>query len=252
MSPFKAQVAVVTGASRGIGRAIALMLARQGARVCMVGRNRRNLEEVQAAGADAKKRLAIYDTDLEDDRALKDLAARLVGALPGIDILVHCAGTITLGTVAAAPIADFDRQFRVNARAPFFLTQALLPLLRARRGQVVFINSSAGLTARAGLAGYSASKHALKAIADALRDEVGKDGIRVVSIYPGRTATQMQREVLKAEGQTRRAVPLMPPDDVAEVVLDILKLERKAEVTDIHIRPSRRRGFDAVRQEGKR
>lgn len=241
MSPFKGYIAVVTGAGGGIGRAIVLKLAGRGARVCLVGRSRAALVEVQEKGEGSKKRLPIYTADLEDDRELRDLAARLVGDLPGIDLLVHCAGTISLGNIESAPIEDLDRQFRVNARAPFYLTQVLLPLLRARQGQIVFINSSAGLSARAGLAGYAASKHALKAIADALRDEVGKYGIRVVSIFLGRTATKMQSEVLLAEGQAQGRVVLMPPEDVAEVVLDILKLERNAEVTDIHIRPSRTR-----------
>jgi NAD(P)-dependent dehydrogenase (short-subunit alcohol dehydrogenase family) len=242
MSPFKTHVAVVTGAGSGIGRAIVLNLAGHGARVCMIGRDLKKLEDVRAEAGEAGDRMDLYRADLEDSAGLSDLAARLIHDLKGIDFLVHCAGTITLGAIAAGRIEDFDRQFRVNARAPFFLTQVLLPLVRARKGQIVFINSSAGLSARAGQAGYAASKHALKAIADSLRDEVSADGIRVMSLYPGRTATRMQAEILAAEGSAPGSVFQMPPEDVAEVVFDILKLDRKAEVTDIHIRPTRASG----------
>ena len=100
------------------------------------------------------------------------------------------------------PAEDFDRLYRVNLRAPFVLTQDLLPALRRARGQVVFVNSSAGLRASALNVLYAATKHGLKAIADGLRDEVNADGIRVDQRLPGRTATAMQQFVHEHEGGT--------------------------------------------------
>lgn len=238
MAFFKGQVAVVTGASRGIGRAIALDLALEGAVVCVVGRNLASLEAVGKGAAMVKEWLIPCQADLENDQDILSLAASLKRAFDGLDMLVHCAGMIALGEIGKASIDDFDRQYRVNVRAPYFLTQVLLPLIRARKGQVVFVNSSAGILAKAGAAAYSASKHALKAVADALREEVKHEGLRVISVYPGRTATRMQAEVSGAEGVPYFPESLMQPEDIAKVVLDALRLDRNAEITDITVRPA--------------
>ena len=131
-----------------------------------------------------------------------------------------------------------DRQYRVNTHAPYMLTQALLPSLISRQGQVVFINSSAGFhPARAGWAAYSASKHALRAVADGLRAEVNKQGVRVISVFPGRTATPMQEEVHRFEGRPYDPERFLQPRDVAATAVNALALPRTAEVTDLHIRP---------------
>jgi len=122
-------------------------------------------------------------------------------------------------------------------RGPYLLTQCLLPLLRRRPGQVVFINSSAGLTARANVGQYAATKHALKAVADSLRDEVNRDGVRVLSVFPGRTATPTQEALHRLEGRPYRPERLLQPADVAAVVVHALGLPRTAEVTEIKIRP---------------
>lgn len=234
---FEGRIAVVTGASRGIGRAIALDLAREGSVVCLVGRHRESLEALGEDAASVRESLIPYPADLESDHNIRGLGARFLRFYEGLDILVHCAGQIAFGNIDSADIEDFDRQYRINVRAPYLLTQAFLPMLRARKGQVVFVNSSAGILATAGAAAYSASKHALKAVADALRDEVKKEGLRVISVYPGRTATRMQAEASKAEGIRYVPESLMQPEDVARVVLDALRLDRKAEITDISLRP---------------
>jgi NADP-dependent 3-hydroxy acid dehydrogenase YdfG len=113
----------------------------------------------------------------------------------------------------------------------------LLPMLRSRHGQVVFINSSVGTRAPANVGQYAATKHALKAIADSLRDEVNADGMRVLSVFLGRTATPMQAAIYEMEGRTYRPELLLQPEDVAAVVINALTLPRTAEVTDISIRP---------------
>jgi NADP-dependent 3-hydroxy acid dehydrogenase YdfG len=125
-------------------------------------------------------------------------------------------------------------------RAPYLLTQSLLPLLRSRRGQIVFINSSAGHVARGNVGQYAATKHALRALADSLREEVNADGIRVLSVYPGRTATPMQAKLHAVEQKEYRPDDLLQPQDVAAVVANALSLPRSAEVTDIHVRPLRK------------
>jgi NADP-dependent 3-hydroxy acid dehydrogenase YdfG len=232
------QIAVVTGASSGIGRAIALGLADEGAAVCLVGRNLERLQTVSGSGRRSWERFSLHNADLTLDRDIRLLAARLQEQFGAIDILVHSAGVIALGTVEHASVEDFDTQYRINVRAPFALTQLLLPMLKSRRGQIVFINSSAGLHAKGSLAGYSASKHALKALADSLRAEINEIGLRVISVYPGRTATPMQSRIFEAEGRIYRPELLMQPEDVSRVVVEALKLPRTAEITDIMVRPA--------------
>jgi NADP-dependent 3-hydroxy acid dehydrogenase YdfG len=136
-----------------------------------------------------------------------------------------------------ARLEDFDRQYRVNVRAPYLLTQLLLPRIISSRGQIVFVNSSAGLHARKGVGQYAATKHALRGIADSLREEVNEHGVRVLSVFLGRTASRMQANVYGREGRPYRPELLLQPDDVASVIVHALELPRTAEVTDIHLRP---------------
>jgi NADP-dependent 3-hydroxy acid dehydrogenase YdfG len=237
MFAFKGQIAVVTGASSGIGKAIALSLANEGAKVCIVGRHLEKLEAVASRTNQLSEQISIYETDLGIDDDIHSLAESLQKEFGAIDILIHSAGTFSLGNIEQASIEDFDYQYRINVRAAYLLTQGLLPGLKLQCGQVVFINSSVGLTAKAGVSQYAATKHALKAFADSLREEVNPDGVRVISIYPGRTATPMQVTVFKMEKRFYSPEKLIQPEDVASVVINALTLPRTAEVTDICVRP---------------
>ena len=140
--------------------------------------------------------------------------------------------------MAQASVADFDRQYAINVRAPYVRTQLLLPKLIATQGQIVFINSSAGVVAhRLKVGQYAATKHALKAIADNLRHEVNQEGVRVLTVYLGRTATPMQQAIFQDEGRPYHPEALIQPVDVASVVINVLCLPRTVEVTDVSIRP---------------
>ncbi|MDQ7844469.1 MAG: SDR family NAD(P)-dependent oxidoreductase [Armatimonadota bacterium] len=236
------RTAVVTGASSGVGRAIALALAAEGAAVCLVGRRVEALEDVAAQARSTAARVLTYPTDLAEDAEVAALADRLREEVGGVDLLVHGAGEIALGPIDQAPVELFDRQYRINVRAAYLLTQELLPLLRSRRGQVVFLNSSAGLSGRAGSAQYAATKHALRAVADSLRDEVNADGVRVLSVFLGRTATPMQAAVHQAEGRAFHPERLIRPEDVASIVISALVLPPSVEVTDITLRPLQKSG----------
>jgi short-subunit dehydrogenase len=232
------QVAVITGAGSGIGRAIALGLATQGATLGLVGRKSETLDAVAVQARATAPQVICYPVDLTRDEDVQALATRLRQDFGGVDLLVHSAGVFIQGRLETAPVEELDRQYRTNVRAPYFLTQVLLPMLRSRRGQIVFINSSVGLmTARANCGQYAATKHALKAIADSLRDEINAEGVRVLSVYPGRTASPMQAAVHEMEGRIYHPEWLMQPEDVAAVVINALSLSRSAEVTDINVRP---------------
>ena len=234
---FAGKLALVTGASSGIGRAIALELATSGVAVWLVARRAEELEATAAAARRSGACAWTYPLDLGNDEALEQLRARIAKDGDGLDILVHAAGTHFLGAVADAPVAQLDQQYRVNVRGPYLLTQLLLPLLRSRRGQIVFVNSTAGLQSRAGVGAYAATKHALRALADALRDEVNPHGVRVLSVYPGRTATPQQEAIYAEEGKPYRPEGLLQPEDVAAAVVHALAMDRTAEVTDLRVRP---------------
>jgi NADP-dependent 3-hydroxy acid dehydrogenase YdfG len=227
---------VVTGASSGIGRAIALALASTGATVCAVARRRDELE-VTADRSNGAGRFSLYETDLAVDEQLEALTRALLEQEDGVDVLIHCAGTISLGDHETAPIGDLDRQYAANVRAPYLLTQSLLPALCTSGGQIVFINSTVGLEARANVGQFAATQHALKAIADSLREEINPHGVRVVSVYPGRTATPRQAKIHAIEGKPYPPERLMQPEDVASVVLNALTLPRSTELTDVKVRP---------------
>jgi NADP-dependent 3-hydroxy acid dehydrogenase YdfG len=233
----KEQICFVTGATSGIGRAIVLALSEPGTTFGLAGRDLERLSAISREARARSARVLEYRLDLccEDDihRAVSDFGERF----EGVDVLILSAGAFRMGPIAGAPILDLDLLYRTNVRGPYALTQAFLPKLIARRGQVVFINSSVGLTARAGVGAYAASKHASKAIADSLRAEVNGLGVRVISIYPGRTATPQQEKIHEQEGRPYQPDRLMQPEDIAKVVLNALSMPATAEVTDIQIRP---------------
>jgi len=234
------RVAVVTGAGGGVGRAIALALAREGVELCLVGRDPIKLAETGAA-ARAFSPVTEFQLDLTVEEALQPLVQYLEGGVGRLDVLIHCAGVVQHDPMERARIADLDLQYATNVRAPYIVTQRLLPLLMATRGQIVFINSSAGLTARRPEVGqYAATKHALRAIADSLREELNPKGIRVLSVYLGRTATPMQEAVCRKEGKAYHPEALLQPEAVASVVVQALTLPFTAEVTDISMRPARK------------
>lgn len=174
--------------------------------------------------------------DLTSSAFITSLAERAVQWAEGkLTLLVLCAGHHEPATVESTSAASFDAAIATNLRAPFLLTAALLPALRSARGMVVVVNSSVVNGPRPGVAAYAASKAGLRVFADCLRTEVNQDGIKVLSIFPGRTATPMQRDRYEREGLEYRPERLMQPEDVADAVL--VAFSSSVEVTEIHLRP---------------
>lgn len=235
MISLSGQIAVVTGAGSGIGRAIARALAAQGASVCLVGRTRAKLEETANSMPSSSPRPSVLPTDLTVDDQVNQLVATLTKH--GVDILVLCAGEISHGLIKDASLETYDILYHANVRAPYRLIQLLLPSLKVRTGQIVVVNSSVGLTAPSNVSQFSSTQHAMKAVTDSLRSEVNADGIRVLSIYPGRTATPRIEKMYAKNGQEYHPERLLQPEDVAAVVANALMLPKTAEVTDISIRP---------------
>jgi NADP-dependent 3-hydroxy acid dehydrogenase YdfG len=236
---LEGRIALVTGASGGVGGAIATALGRCGARLILVGRNERRLgqaaERAVMAGAPPVESFAI---DMTDDERLEDLSESLRDRFGALDILVHCAGVYERGKIGDAAVAHFDRQYRANLHAPYILTQLTLPLLARKGGDIVFVNSTQGASASPEVGAYAATHHGRKAFAESLQAEVNKMDIRVLSIFLGRTATARQERVFSAENRPYRPELLVQPEDVAEIIIATLSLPRRAEVVSMTLRPS--------------
>ncbi len=231
---FQNKRALVTGASSGIGLAIAQALAAEGAHIHAVARS----------WPQAIDSWQLHNADFTVEADVKRLAAEVSASATPLDMLIHCAGALEIGMVADFPIAQLDMMYQVNVRAPFLLTQLLLPLMSSdltqSTGQIVFINSSAAVAPNTTLAVYSSTKSAMKSIADCLRLEVNPIGVRVMSVYPGKTASVMQQRAHELAGKPYDAASLMQPEDVAQMVLSALALPKTAEMTDLHIRPMKK------------
>jgi len=225
---------LITGAGSGIGEATAQRLADRGDDVVLLARN-------ESRGAELVKRFPgsrALVADLADPAGLarsladQDLPSRL-------DSILHVAGVVELGGVAELPVQAWRQTIDVNLLAPAELTRLLLPAVRAARGHVVFVNSGSGLHAHPTWASYAASKHGLRALAEALRGEEKEHGVRVTSIYPGRVATAMQEKVHAHEGKEYHPDDWVAADSVATTILAALDLPRDAEITDLTVRPGR-------------
>jgi short-subunit dehydrogenase len=212
---MKGKVAVVTGASEGIGRELALNLARRGADVVVAARNEAALSatarDCEASGARA---LAV-PTDVSTSGACERLVERTVEAFGGIDFLVNNAGISTNARVdAVQDLTVFDRVMRINYLGAVYCTALALPHLKARRGLVVGISSLQGKTGFPTYAAYAASKHALQGFFDSLRIELWGSGVDVLVVSPGPVATEIHDHRLGADGRPQAAGPRMDRTDI--------------------------------------
>ncbi|MFD7286803.1 SDR family oxidoreductase [Streptomyces sp. NPDC059863] len=225
---------LITGAGSGIGAAVARRLHERGDDLILFARDAGRAGELASAFPGARTLVG----DLANpDRLSWALAQQ---SLPDrLDSLLHIAGVVDLGAVGDLTPKSWHHQLNVNLVAPAELTRHLLPQLRVSHGQVIFVNSGAGLSAHAEWGAYAASKHGLKALADALREEERANGLRVTSVYPGRTASPMQAKVHQQEGKEYDASRWIDPDSVASTILAALDLPRDARIDDVTVRPGR-------------
>lgn len=223
---------LITGAGSGIGVALASRLSQRGDELVLLARDEVRAGHLTELFPGSRAVVA----DLADPAGLA--AALEEQDLPtSLDSVLHVAGVVDLGTVAELSADLWRGTIDVNLLAPAELTRILLPALRAARGQVVFVNSGAGLSAHPLWSAYAASKHGLRALADSLRGEEKEHGVRVTSVFPGRVATPMQEKVHSQEGRTYHAADWIDPASVATTILTALDLPRDAEVTDVMVRP---------------
>ncbi|WP_435973895.1 SDR family oxidoreductase [Streptomyces sp. Qhu_M48] len=225
---------VITGAGSGIGAAVARRLHARGDELVLHARDAGRAKELAGQFPGARTLVG----DLADPDRLSWAFSHQT--MPGqVDSLLHIAGVVDLGPIGDLTPKTWHHQLNVNLVAPAELTRHLLPQLRVSQGHVVFVNSGAGLNAHAEWGAYAASKHGLKALADALRHEEHANGVRVTSVYPGRTASPMQAKVHAQEGKEYDASRWIDPESVATAILTAIDLPRDAEINDLTVRPGR-------------
>ncbi|MFI7123131.1 SDR family oxidoreductase [Amycolatopsis sp. NPDC049868] len=225
---------LITGAASGIGAIVAERLAKRGDQLWLLARNEVRAKELEDRFPDSRTLVA----DLSEPRRLaevlenQDMPTRL-------DSLLHIAGVVDVGAVAELDSKVWNVTLAVNLAAPAELTRLLLPQVRTAQGHIIFLNSRQGLRANATWSAYAASKHGLRALADALREEEHDSGVRVTSIHPSRTATPMLQKVHRQEEKEYDATRWIRPESVATTVLTALDQSRDAEITDLTIGPGR-------------
>lgn len=221
-------VAVVVGATGGIGRAVAAALSGGGYSLWLAGRDEVALKSIAAELPDA----ACWLLELSDG------AADVPLELPDVDVLVHCAGVFEAGTVEQMPESQWHKVFSVNLFGVVRTTRELLPRLRRARGQVIVVNSTVVRRSAAGRSAYAASKEALRVFAEALHQEELDHGVRVTTVYPGRVATEMQRTVRRREGGPFEPRRYLTPATVAAAVLAVLATPPDGHLTEFVLEPA--------------
>jgi NADP-dependent 3-hydroxy acid dehydrogenase YdfG len=217
--------AMITGASGGLGSALATALAPTHT-LFLAGRPSARLDEVaEKFGA------TTWPIDLSDVDGLPAVVEPIVE----LDVLIHNAGVAYPGRVAESYIEEWQSTMQVNVIGAVALTLALLPALRSAGGHVVFINSGSGINASPGLASYSASKFALRGFANSLRND--EPALRVTSVHPGRIATVMQEGLVAYEGREYDPSQFLQPETVAQVVVDAINAPSDAHIHEVIVRP---------------
>lgn len=211
---------IVTGASSGIGEAVAQEFARRGALLTLASRNQAALDDVATAIQRDGGRAIVIPTDVTAEGAVERLAQEAIRQLGGIDILVNNAGIGLHASIADAAASDVEALFRLNVLAAAAAIRAVVPIMRAQQsGMIINISSVAGRIVVPRIGYYSASKFALTAIGDALRLEEGHRGIRVMNVFPGTTLTRFSENRLGIRGRAaHQRVPPVPAENVARRV----------------------------------
>ncbi len=228
------QIAVVTGAGRGIGRAIAIELGRLGARVVLIARSRRELEEVaQVIGSNA----SVMPGDVRKQDELRSILEQAGTAIGPVDILVNAAGIGIFGPVANFKDEDFENLIETNLRGIFLTCRFVLPSMIGRKtGHIINIASIAGKVGSANRAVYCASKFGVVGFTESLAEEVREHGIRASVICPGSTDTRFS----PAETSGKARDKMLQPEDVAHAVRMIVTQQRNSFISEIIMRPSQK------------
>ena len=235
------KTAIVTGASRGIGKTIALKLAGLNFSLILVGRNEKDLLELKSVLTKMGVPCLTLSVDLEKEEMPEFIVKETLAHYGQIDVLVNNAGLAHAAQISETDIAIWDKLFRINARAPFFLCKSAIPFMKFSENPVIInISSVVGFKGYAGQAAYASSKHALAGFTKVLAKEVQRDGIKVHLISPGGVNTEMvskMRPDINAE-------ELIQPEEIAELVEFLVTRKGKGTIDHFYIRRQTGLAFD--------
>jgi 3-oxoacyl-[acyl-carrier protein] reductase len=228
--------AVISGATEGIGRAIAVMLGTRGAKLAICARSGDKVKETVAALQRDGVEVVGSSCDVSDEASVAEFATLVHEHLGPVDVLVNNAGVGHMAPVDELPLEQFDQTMSVNVRGPFLMTRAFLPEMKLRtRGQIVNIASLAGRNGFPGGTAYSASKHAVLGFSKSLMLELRQYGIRVVAVCPGSVVTPFfDKSGMELQSPERK----LRAEDVAQTVVTALELPDRALISELDIRPT--------------
>lgn len=246
-------VALVTGASSGIGEATAVQLAAEGAAVAVVARRKDRLDDLAARIEAAGGRALVLEADVTDGEQARAVVAQTVEGLGRLDTLVNNAGVMLLGPMESAPVEEWQRMVELNVMGLMFCTHAALPHLLAaaedsprRVADVVSISSVAGRIARAGSGVYNATKFGVGAFSEGLRQEVTQRHVRVSLVEPGAVATELvshnRPEVREMIAQRFADMERLQSEDISDAVTYIVTRPRHVAINEVLIRPTEQEG----------
>jgi len=242
--PLAGRVALVTGASSGIGEATAVALAGAGAAVAIGARRADRLEALAVRLRDTGATALPLDLDVGNERACADAVRRTREELGGLDVLVNNAGVMLLGTIVGADPEDWRRMMQTNVLGLMYMTHAALDgMVEQGSGDIVNVSSVAGRVARRGAGVYNASKWAVNAFSESLRQEVTGRGVRVSLVEPGAVATELTEHITQPEAkaasvQIVTSMRTLQPEDIARAVLYVVTQPPHVSVNEVLVRPT--------------
>jgi NADP-dependent 3-hydroxy acid dehydrogenase YdfG len=238
------KVALVTGASSGIGEATALALAEAGAAVAIGARRRDRLDALAAKLTDGGARVLTLDLDVTDEQQCTDAVRRTREELGGLDILVNNAGVMLLGTIRGADTEEWRRMINTNVLGLMYMTHAAIDgMVEQGSGDIVNVSSVAGRVARLGSGAYNASKWAVNAFSESLRQEVTAKGVRIGLVEPGAVQTELQSHITHpgakaASEQMFATMRVLEADDIARAVLYMVSQPPHVAINEMLVRPT--------------
>ena len=225
MIDLKNKNALITGAGKGIGKAIALALAKEGVNVILLARTQDEIDNVAAKARSLRVKALAITADVADITSVNAAVEKALSEFKTIDILINNAGIAAFGKFLELELAAWERIIQVNLMGTYYVTRAVLPsMIERQTGDIINISSTAGLSGNALTSAYSASKFAVLGLTDSLMQEVRKHNIRVTALTPSTVATDMAKELNLTDGNPEK---VMQAEDMAELIIAQLKLNRR-------------------------